>query len=267
MNILNNKKLNLEHSMSLKNHSLIKNKELKQIEEQAKVSIKNNSTITNRGNASINPSEIKVNVTGEMAHFNFIKDMDELSLDEKRKIDMLIKKSIEKPKGGTGDYFVMDRAQTNAQLQLIADKLIPEKYKDQMNKAIKSYQEDGLNFQVKIYEAAQERMDKLSSKYPTLGKKTIATTGIKTLQEQEKKMVGSYNQLDLSSQSNFVQSFETILTNFKENQLQLKNSPEDVLNQFQDELRAKWNDFATLFNDSKIYKHPTVNNSVIDVRL
>lgn len=129
--------------MSLKNHSLIKNKELKQIEEQAKVSIKNNSTITNRGNASINPSEIKVNVTGEMAHFNFIKGMDELSLDEKRKIDMLIKKSIEKPKGGTGDYFVMDRAQTNAQLQLIADKLIPEKYKDQMNKAIKSYQEDG----------------------------------------------------------------------------------------------------------------------------
>lgn len=266
MNILNTRKLNLEHSISFKNPLLIKNKELKQIEEKAKDSIKNDSTTMNRGNASINPSEIKVNVTGEMAHFDFIKDMDELSIDEKRKIGILIQKSVEKPKGGTSDYLVMDRAQTSEQLQLIADKLIPEKYKEQMDKAIKSYQEDGFNFQAKIYKAAQAHMDELSSKYPTLGKKTIATNGIKTLQEQENMMAGFYNQLDLSNQSNFVQSFETILTNFKENLLQLKYSPEDILN-LQDELRAKWNDFATMFNDSKVYKLPTIRNSVIDVRI
>ena len=64
-----------------------------------------------------------------------------------------------------------------------------------------------------------------------------------------------------------MQSFETILTNIKENQLQLKNSPEGVLNRYQDELRSKWNDFATMLNDSKVYKLPTTDYSVIDVRL
>ena len=34
----------------------------------------------------------------------------------------------------------MDRAQTSAQLQIIADKLIPEKYKEQISEAIKNYQ-------------------------------------------------------------------------------------------------------------------------------
>lgn len=78
--------------------------------------------------------------------------------------------------------------------------------------------------------------------------------GIKALKEQEKMIDGLYSELDLSSQSNFVQSFENILTKFKENQQHLKNSPDYALNKFQDELRVKWNDFASMLNDSKVSK-------------
>lgn len=267
MNILNSNQLKWENSISLKNYSSNKNEKLKEIEKQAKESIKNSPAVKTKENASVNSSEIQINVTGEMAHFDFIKDMEELNSDERRNISRLIQQSVKQPSGGTSDYFIMDRVQTTAQLQVIADKLIPEKYKEQMNKAIKNYQEEGYNFQVQIYKAAQASMDELSDKYPSLGKKTILTEGTKKLQEQETFTYNLYNGLDLSNHSTFVQSFETILTNFKENQLQLKNSPEDVLNRYQDELRLKWNDFATMLNDSKVYKLPTTGNSVIDVRL
>ena len=257
-------KLNWENAISLKNSSSSKNEQLKQIEEQAKEIIKNNPAATIKGGTSVNPSEIKVTITGEMAHFDFIKDIEGLSSDEKRNINRLTRQSIKKPNGGTGDYFIMDRAQSNRQLQLIAEKLIPEKYKEQMNEAIKNYQEEGYNFQVQIYEAAQASMDELGAKFSSLGKKSILTGGIKALQQQEKMMNDLYSGLDLSSQSNFVQSFEGILKQFKENQLQLKNSPEDVLNRNLEELRSKWNDFASLLNDSTVYKLPTAEKPLID---
>lgn len=187
--------------------------------------------------------------------------------EEKHQIGQLIQHSVQKPAGGTSDYFVMDRAQTTAQLQFIADKLIPEKYKDQMHEAIKNYQKEGMDLQVQIYEAAQSKMDQLSASYPSLGKSSILTEGMKTLQEQEAWTSTLYGGLDDSNQSTFVQSFEAILANFKENQLQLKNSSEEVLNRYQDELRSKWNDFATLFNDATVYKLSTNHHSMIDVRL
>jgi len=269
MNIssLNNKLLNLQNAASLHNQSAHKNNQSKKIEEQMKEILKEQSIQKVGSNTSINPDDIKVSIQGEMAHFDFIKDIEELSSDEKKNISRLIQQSVKKPSGGTSDYFIMDRAQTTAQLQLIADKLIPEKYKEQMNEAIKNYQIEGYDLQVQIYKAAQASMDELSTKYPSLGKKTILTDGTQKLQEQEAFAYSLYGRLDLSNQSTFVQSFETILTNFKENQLQLKNSPEDVLNHYQDELRSKWNDFATMLNDSKVYKLPTTDYSVIDVRL
>ena len=266
MNIssLNNRYLNLQNATSLHHQSSNKSNQSQKIEEQLKEILKEQPAQKVGGNTSINPEDIKVSVQGEMAHFEFVKDIEGLSSDEKRSISRLIQQSVKNPSGGTGDYFIMNRAQTTAQLQLIADKLIPEKYKEQMNEAIKNYQQEGYDHQVRIYEAAQANMDKLSA---SLGKKTILTEGTKKLQEQEAFASSLYGGLDLSNQSTFVQSFETILTNFKENQLQLKNSPEQVLNQFQDELRAKWNDFATMLNDSNVYKLPTAENSVIDVRL
>lgn len=60
-------------------------------------------------------------------------------------------------------------------------------------------------------------MDELGTKFLSLGKKSIMMNGIKALKEQEKMIDGLYSELDLSSQSNFVQSFENILTKFKEN--------------------------------------------------
>ncbi|MFF5995078.1 hypothetical protein AAGS61_10005 [Lysinibacillus sp. KU-BSD001] len=269
MNIasLNTKSLNMQNAVSLKNNSLSKNEQLKQIEEQAREIIQNNPAVKFEGNTSVNPSEIKVTVTGEMAHFDFIKDIEELSSDEKRNIHRLIQQSIKKPNGGTGDYFIMDRAQAGVQLQLIAEKLIPDKYKDQMEQVIKNYQEEGYNFDVKIYEAAQANYNKLLTKFPSLGEKSIMANGIKSLEEQEQTFRSFYSELNLSSQATFVQSFENALTKFKENQKNLENSLDDVLHQFQDELRTKWNDFASILNDSKVYKLPTAETSFIDISL
>ena len=47
----------------------------------------------------------------------------------------------------------------------------------------------------------------------------------------------------------------------------IKNSPEDVLNRYQDALRVKWNDFASLLNDSTVYKLPTTEKPLIDISL
>ena len=267
ISVLNHKVLDTRNAISLHNQSPKQSDELKKIEEQFKEIQKNKLPVKLGGNASIDPSEIKVTVTGEMAHFNFINDIEELSEDEKKNISRLIQQSVKKPNGGTGDYFIMDRAQTSTQLQYIADKLIPEKYKDEMNEAIKNYQEEGYNLQVKIYEVAQAKMDELVAKFPSLGEKSIMANGIKTLEEQEKAIYNLYSELDLSSQTNFVQSFENVLTKFKENQQQLKNSPTDVLHKFQDELRTKWNDFASVLNDATVYKLPTADKSLFDFRL
>lgn len=269
MNIsnLNHTLLNRQNATSLHNQTVHKSDTVKNVEEQMKNKLKEQPTQKVGNGISINPKDLKVSIQGEMAHFDFVKDIEGLSAEEKQHISQLIGHSVKKPTGGTSDYFVMDRAQTTVQLQLIADKLIPEKYKDQMHEAIKNYQKEGMDFQVRIYEAAQGKMDQLSASYPSLGKSSILIEGMKTLQEQEAWVSTLYSGLDGSNQSTFVQSFEAILGNFKENQLQLKNSPEEVLNRYQDELRSKWNDFATLFNDSTIYKLPTHHNSVIDVRL
>ena len=259
--------MNRQNATPLHNQATHKPDTVQKVEEQMKDILKEQPTQKVGSNTSINRDDIKVSIQGEMAHFDFVKDIEGLSSDEKKQISQLIQQSVKKPKGGTSDYFIMDRAQTTAQLQLIADKLIPEKYKEQMNEAIKNYQQEGQDLQVRIYEAAQVSMDKLSAKYPSLNKSTILTNGSKTLQEQEAFASILYGGLDLSNQSTFVQSFETILTNFKENQLQLKNSPEEVLSRYQDELRSKWNDFATMLNDSTVCKLPTMDNSIIDVLL
>ena len=47
----------------------------------------------------------------------------------------------------------------------------------------------------------------------------------------------------------------------------IKNNPEDVLNRYQDALRVKWNDFASLLNDSTVYKLPTTEKPLIDISL
>ncbi|WP_431026733.1 hypothetical protein [Lysinibacillus sp. LZ02] len=91
--------------------------------------------------------------------------------------------------------------------------------------------------------------------------------GIKSLEEQEQTFHSFYSELDLSSQANFVQSFENALTKFKENQKNLDNSSDDMLYQFQDKLRTTWNDFASILNDSKVYKIPTAETSFIDISL
>lgn len=264
---LNHTFLNRQNAISLQHQTSHKSESVQNVEEQMKDRLKEQPIQTVGNGTSINPADIKVTVQGEMAHFDFVKDIEGLSAEEKQQISQLIQHSVKKPAGGTSDYFVMDRAQTTAQLQLIADKLIPEKYKDQMYEAIKNYQKEGMDLQVRMYEAGQEIMDQLSASYPSLGKSSILTEGMKTLQEQEAWTSTLYGGLDDSNQSTFVQSFEAILANFKENQLQLKNSSEEVLNRYQDELRSKWNDFATLFNDATVYKLPTNHNSVIDVRL
>lgn len=109
--------------------------------------IKNNLTVKIPGNKTTKPVELTVLSTGESAHFDFVKDMKEWSPEERQRISQLIYKSLEKPSSsGTGSSSAMHCAQTIAQLQLIADKLNPEQYKNQMNEAIKGYQKEGYDF-------------------------------------------------------------------------------------------------------------------------
>lgn len=267
MNIssLNHKTLDLHNATSL--HNVRKSESLEKVEEQMKGKVIEQPSPFVASNTPINREEIKVSIQGELAHFQFVQDIEELSADEKRHIDRLIQQSVSKPTGGTGSYFVMDRAQSTAQLQIIAEKLIPEKYQEQMNEAIKSFQEDRYNYDVKLYEAFQSHMDDLTAQHPSIGKKTILQDGMQRLQEQESFMNNLYSGLDFSTQSSFVHSFETALMKFKEEQLQQKNSPESVLNQYQEDLRGKWNDFAIMLNDPNVYQLSTAGNSVFDVKL
>lgn len=255
---LNHQTLSLQNAIALQTKP--KSDSLQKVAEQMKDYVKAQPTPTFDKSESAGKLTII-----EGTHFQFVHEMEGLSTDEKRRISQLIGQSVKQPAGGTGSYFMMDRAQSTAQLQLIADKLIPEKYKEQMNEAIQSYQAEGYNFQLKIYEAAQANMDNLAKQYPSIGKQNILADGMQRLQEQEKRMTGYYAELDFFSQSSFVQSFETVLSKFKDGELQQKSSPETVLNQYQDELRAKWNDFASLFNDSAIFKLSTAEHAVFDV--
>ena len=110
-------------------------------------------------------------------------------------------------------------------------------------------------------------MDDLYAKFPSITKKTTITSRKASLEEQEKTATNRQSNLDFSNQSNFIKSFETILKDFEENELKQINSPEKALNRFQDELRAKWNDFATMLGNSEVYQLPTAEHSVFDIRL
>lgn len=118
MNIsnLNHTLLNRQNATSLHNQTVHKSDTVKNVEEQMKNKLKEQPTQKVGNGISINPKDLKVSIQGEMAHFDFVKDIEGLSAEEKQHISQLIGHSVKKPTGGTSDYFVMDRAQTTVQL-------------------------------------------------------------------------------------------------------------------------------------------------------
>ena len=262
--MLNHRTLDYQHAVSLQTKRANVSETL---EAQMKDKVNNHQNAKIGDGTTINPNEIKVSVSGPMAHFDFVKDMEGLNEKEKQHISRVIAQSVQQPTGGTNDYHVMSRAQSVAQLQLIAEKLIPAQYQSHMQQAIQKFEQEDMAYQVKLYEAAQSSMDKLSDAYPSVGKSTILQDGIEKLNALNSWTTAMYNGLDTSSTAAFVQSYEQILAQFKDQQLQISNNPESVLNQFQDELRTKWNDFASLLNDPSIHTVSTSKQSTYDIRL
>ncbi|GLC88785.1 hypothetical protein [Lysinibacillus piscis] len=257
MNIIKTNGFNVENAVSLRNHSLNKGEELKKIEEQAKEIIKNNPAVKFENDTSVSSPKLTVVDSGDIAPFEFINDIEELSSDEKDRIMKLIQESIKKPGAWAGDYYKMTRAQTGMQLQLITERLIPDKYKEQMGQAIQQYQEESYNYELKIQEALYRNVQKS----PILRSKSKSFDEIKSfVNEQEKTIKGFYNELDLSNPAKFTESFEKMLANFKNHQQNLYNDSDKLLQGFQEELRTKWNDFISNFQEMQSFKLPTAQS-------
>lgn len=239
----------------------------KAVEEQLKHKLNDQPNEKVGNGIAIDPSMLRVTRDDATAYFAFVNDMEQVSTEEKQRIHTLIAHSVKKPAGGTTDYFVMDYAQTKAQLQLIANELIPAQYKGKMEEAINQYENDSLGFQVRMYEVAQQKMDALRAAYPTLEKSDILANGVNKLQQLQQWTTTLYSTLDHSTHATFVQSFEAALNEFKENQLQTNNSPEEAVHRYQQELRSKWNDFATVFPKATLYKLPTASNPIMNIQV
>lgn len=77
---------------------------------------------------------------------------------------------------------------------------------------------------LKFKKAFKKMMGDLYAKFPSVNKKTNITSRMDSLEEQEKTATNRQNNLDFSNQSNFLKSFETILKDFKDNELKQKKS-------------------------------------------
>lgn len=261
MNISKTIGVNWENAISLKNTLSNEREELKKIEEQAREQIKNNPVDKFEKEPSATP--VKLTATVVQLHnrekFDFIVGIDELSIDEKRTIMNLIEEATKKASGGNGDYFQMERAQTGIQLQLIAEKLIPEKYQEQMQQAIKDYQEEEFNNAKSSYEQMIVKFEKDES---PLGAKMLARfkESLPKFIEQEQKMSGLYHELNLSNPSKFVESFENVLTHLKNEQMKSFASNNSIQAD-QEALRTKWNNFVSKFPEIQSFQLPTTQNA------
>lgn len=265
MNISKANRFNLDNAISLINRSSNKTEELKKIEEQAKEKIKNNPVTKFEGNTSVNPPKLTITSAEGITHFDFIQDIEEFSADKKKQIRSLINESIKRPNSWAGDYYKMDGVQTSLQLQLISEKLIPEKYKEQMNQAIKAYKEEGTNYELLISKALDTAKEKLYAKFPLTREESKSSKDITTVFNERQQTINSfYNELDFSTPTKFVESFENVLAKYKDHQKNLYNSSDALLQGFQEDLRNKWNNFASKFEEMQSFKLPTNQNSLYD---
>lgn len=220
--------------------------------------------------------ELKLTVVddGTNKHFRFIKDLDRLSAEEKALIQKAIDTSIAKPAGGSGDLYKMHRAQASAQLNLIAQTLLPEQYRDQMTQAIQAYNQEEVDREISMFSQAVANLNKSyghDARFDGLLQNlnnSVAEMqkGTHFQNEQERQFSSLYANLNTESQSQFMQSFENIMQVFKQNQ-QSQNVAESVISEYQDSLRNKWNDFASIVEELNYFKLPTIAKSVIDMTL
>lgn len=173
-------------------------------------------------------------------HFRFIQDIEELTDEEKTKIEQAILSTIQQPNGGSGDLFRMNRAQAKAQLNFIAEYILPEQYRSQMQQAIESYGQEGFEKEMKMYKDAVESVyqhTKNDSKLREYGEQLYAN--LSSLQadthmysQQESKIDGYYENLASTTASDFVKTFEKIMEQFKKDQKSLYGTKDSVLNEY-----------------------------------
>ncbi|KOY80752.1 hypothetical protein I6G82_10115 [Lysinibacillus macroides] len=261
MNITKLMGVNWDNAVSLNNYSSNKSEESIKIEEQIRAHIKNIPIDTFERDPSATPvklTAIEVPPEGR-ERFKFIAGINERSIEERKNIMNLIEQSVKNPSAWSGDYSKMFRAQTGMQLQVIAEKLIPKKYQEQMGRAIKEYQEEGYKRGFIIHEALQAEYKKI------LTETGRSSSIIKSdFQEKEHAIRGFYRELDFSNPSNFIQSFEKVLENYKDSQKSDKDY-DKVIRGYQEDLRTKWNEFASILEEMQSFKLPTTKNSLYNI--
>ncbi|TFD94358.1 hypothetical protein [Jeotgalibacillus sp. R-1-5s-1] len=253
-----------DHAISLTNTFSSQREDVKKIEEKAREQIKNNP-VDQFARAD---SGAPVNLTATVVElynrekFNFIIGINEISIDDKRTIMNLIEKTTQKASAGNGDYFQMERAQTGMQLQLIAEKLIPEKYQEQMQQAIKDYQEEEFNHAKRSYE---QMITKFENDKSDLGKRMFArfTAALPIFISQEEKVKGFYQDIDLSNPSKLAESFEKALADMGDEQKK-SMAHVGVIQADQEALRTKWNEFTSIFPRLQSFQLPTAQKAVYD---
>lgn len=261
MNISKLNHYSLQHESTIQLQHRQKSSDIQKIEQQMKDKLPKTTPHVSSTDAV---PKLEAKIGGHAKHFQFIQDIEELSADDKKKIDQLVMSSLRMRSDGTDDFMQMNTAQSIAQLKLIADKLIPSSHQEEMHQAIQAYERDAIDEHVNMYRAAQKAMDPLSAQ---LGKSDILERGTKKVHEQHTWMTAAYSNLDFTNQSTFVQSFEATLQTLTEHRIANDTWKTSVLRADEEALRVKWNDFATLFNDAAVFKLPTTAQSAIDMKI
>lgn len=209
-------------------------------------------------------------------YFDFIHDMEGVTDSEKKQIKRAIQLGLKQPSGRSGSKWTMLRAQTVAQLTVVAEKLISDAYRDKMYAGIQQYEHDDYEYQRKVKldlaEAAYEirmkfgpgRFDK-DSAYSHLEKLQNETHHFYTQNQQFSQL---YKNLVRVPAPNFLEAFENILAAYESDQrANFKSVNVQRLQQFQENLRNDWNSFASAFDQAHSYKVPTKEHSVLDIKL
>lgn len=260
MNISKLNHYSLQHESTIQLQHRQKSSDIQKIEQQMKDKLPKTTPHVSSTDAV---PKLEAKVGGHAKHFQFIQDIEELSADDKKKIDQLVMSSLRMRSDGTDDFMQMNTAQSIAQLKLIADKLIPSSHQEEMHQAIQAYERDAIDEHVNMYRAAQKAMDPLSAQ---LGKSDILERGTKKVHEQHTWMTAAYSNLDFTNQSTFVQSFEAALQTLTDKRTQTDVWQPHVLKADEEGLRAQWNRFATVLNDPAIFKLPSAEQSIFDIQ-
>lgn len=251
-------------------------------------SIENQNNISLRKNSSLDKSTLGTIEKGNTEektvykHFAFVDEIKEFNRFDKSRLMEIIEEISRKPYHSSGghDTDALFLAQTKFELEQLAEKMIPEKYQEQMQQAIQIYMEDISENHIKSQISAYESFYKLALTKPFL---TSLKTGVeKNLQQLEdgthrmyaanKLYTDLFKQLKTVKESNFIHEYEKILDTFLVEQKNFygefwNKNHEAETKQIQEKMRMKWNTLATHFSQFASHRLSTTASPLINAKI